>query len=72
MSDNDVSIDPPTVPGHSSTIRCACRMEKPVHRLTEICIHETGDHQRYLQICTELHYTSGGRREKRGTGGRGG
>ena len=43
MSDNnnDVFMDPPTVPGHFSTIRCACRMEKPVHRSTEIRIHET-------------------------------
>ena len=47
-------------------------MEKPVHRLTKICIHEKRDHQSYQQICTELHYTSGGRRERRGTGGGGG
>ena len=31
-----------------------------------------GNHQSYQQICTELHYTSGGIRERRGTGGRGG
>ena len=30
------------------------------------------DHQSYQQICTELHYTSGERRERQGTGGRGG
>ena len=51
-NNNDVSMDPPTVPGHFSTIRCACRMEKPVHRSTEICMHET---RRSSELSADLY-----------------